>query len=102
MEGKRKYPKSGFIVCTFLSYRYYKYLSANMYYSKQLESTFIEILRQGKSMIVGCIYKHSNMSIKWFYKVKFFANVGKQKQKKKKGVLLGDFNINLDSNEKGR
>ena len=35
-------------VCNSLSYRYREDLATKMYHSKQLESTFIEILRQGK------------------------------------------------------
>ena len=89
-------------VCNSLSYRYREDLSTKMYHSKQLESTFIEILRQGKkSMVVGCIYKHPGMSINDFTKLYFSPISDNINKERKKGVLLGDFNINLlDFNEK--
>ena len=53
-------------VCNTLSYKLRNDLSA-MYFPKQLESTFIEISRNGKrNIVVGCIYKHPGMPITHF------------------------------------
>ena len=83
-------------VCNSLSYRYRKDLSSQMYQSKQLESTFIEISQKGKKhMVVGSIYKHPGMPVNEFTD-SYFAPVSDNINKeRKRGVLLGDFNINL-------
>ena len=50
-----------------LSYKLRNDLSTTLYSPKQLESTFIEISRNGKrNIIVGCIYKHPGMPITHF------------------------------------
>ena len=72
------------------------------YLSRQLESTFVEIIQAQKSkIIVGCIYKHPGLSTSMF-NTKFLAPLlDKINREKKDVVLLGDFNINLlhhDSN----
>ena len=72
-----------------------------MYLSNQLESVFAEITLPKKSnIIVGCIYRHPNMSITEFntlYLTPLFYIIGKEN---KKIFLMGDFNINLlKSNE---
>ena len=61
----------------------------------QLESTFIEIINSKKSnIIVGCVYKHSNMNVSGF---NFLINqpLDKISKEQKQIFLLGDFNINL-------
>ena len=72
------------------------------YLSRQLESTFVEIIQaQRSNIIVGCIYKHPGLSTSIF-NTKFLAPLlDKINREKKDVVLLGDFNINLlhhDSN----
>ena len=74
------------------------------YLSRQLESTFVEIIQaQRSNIIVGCIYKHPGLSTSIFNTIfKFLAPLlDKINREKKDVVLLGDFNINLlhhDSN----
>jgi len=70
-------------------------LSSKMYKSKELESTFVEIsLKNQKNMIIGCIYRHPNMSMDEFktMMLSFLDNIN---QENKNISLLGDFNINL-------
>ena len=43
-------------------------LESRMYKQGKLESVFIEIIREGKNEIFGCIYRHPNMTIKDFNK----------------------------------
>ena len=77
-------------VCNSLSYRYREDLSTKMYHPKQLESTFIEILRKGKkSMVVGCIYKQPGMPINDFTKLYFSPISDIINKERRKGVLLG-------------
>ena len=83
-------------VCNSLSYRYRQDLSSDMYQSKKLESTFIEISQNGKkSIVVGCIYKHPGMAVNEFADTYFALISDKVNKERKKGVFLGDFNINL-------
>jgi exonuclease III len=70
-------------------------LKAQLYESKQVESTFIEIINpKGKNTIIGSIYKHFTISQKYFTdKIsQFLANVSKEN---KPCYLSGDFNMNL-------
>ena len=66
------------------------------YVPKNLESTFMEILNNGRdgNVIVGCIYKHPSFS-----NSDFVSNVSqildKVNKEGKRLILLGDFNINL-------
>ena len=83
-------------VCNSLNYRNRQDLSSDMYQSKKLESTFIEISRKGrKSVVVGCIYKHPGMPVNEFADAYFAPTSDKVNKERKKGVFLGDFNINL-------
>ena len=67
-----------------------------MYQSKKLESTFIEISEnRKKSLVVGCIYKHPGMPVNEFANAYFSPISDKVNKERKKGVFLGDFNINL-------
>ena len=67
----------------------------NIYVSKQIESTFVELINpKSKNVIIGCIYKHHNVSEKEF--VEHLIPVLKKINKENKPCqLCGDFNINL-------
>ena len=68
----------------------------NISQAKELESTFIEIEnKNSKNTIVGCIYKHPNMSITEFISDFFEPLLTKMSFEKKEVMLLGDYNINL-------
>ena len=64
--------------------------------SKELESTFIEVIKpREKNILIGCIYRHPSMSIKEFNN-DFLKNLlEKITLENKDIVLLGDYNINL-------
>ena len=63
---------------------------------QQLESSFVEINNKNKkNTIVGCIYKHPNMSIFEFISDFLEALLNKISFEKKEVILLGDYNINL-------
>jgi len=83
------------------SYRPRTDLDQCMYLSKQLESVFAEIILPKKTnVIVGCIYRHPNMSITEFNSFYLTPLLDKVGNENKKIFLLGDFNINLlKSNE---
>ena len=66
-----------------------------IYESKKIESTFIEIINTtGKNVIIGCIYKHHTISPNDFSEAmsKLLIKVSKEK---KPCYLAGDFNMNL-------
>ena len=66
-----------------------------LYEAKKLESTFVEIINEtGKNCIVGCIYKHHNISPREFNET--LENLlSKLAKEKKPCFLAGDFNMNL-------
>ena len=67
----------------------------NIYESKKIESTFIEVINEtGKNIIVGCIYKHHNISIKEFTET-ISISLSKISKERKTCYLAGNFNINL-------
>ena len=71
-----------------------------IYESKRLESTFIEIINtKGKNSIVGCIYKHHNITQNEFMET-LSPLLKKITKEKKTCYLTGDFNMNLLSIEK--
>ena len=67
-----------------------------LYKSKELESTFIEIINPGKkNILIGSIYRHPSMDLNDFnenYLTKFMLNVI---NKNKNIFLMGDFNTDL-------
>ena len=66
-----------------------------IYKSKQIESSFIEIINEnGKNQIVGCIYKHHTISPTDFTK-EMTALLSKISKEKKICYIAGDFNMNL-------
>ena len=66
-----------------------------IYISKQIESTFVEIIRPNRNnIIVGCIYKHHTISQKDFREL-LSPLMYKVSKEKKICYLAGDFNMNL-------
>ena len=64
--------------------------------SRELESTFVEVsLKNGKLIIIACIYKHPLMPITEFNKNLLLPLLNKVNLEKKELTLLGDFNIDL-------
>ena len=72
----------------------------NIYESKRIESTFIEIQTdKEKTCIIGCIYKHHNIEIKEFSE-KLSATMKNINKENKPAYITGDFNVNLLQIEK--
>ena len=68
----------------------------NISQAKELESSFIEIEnKNSKNTIMGCIYKHPNMSITEFISDFLEPLLTKMFFEKKEVVPLEDYNINL-------
>jgi len=66
-----------------------------IYESKQIESTFVEIIRpKSKNIIVGCIYKHHTITQKDFREL-LSPLITKVSKEKKICYIAGDFNMNL-------
>lgn len=78
-----------------LIYRVRIDLSSCFYKARELESVFVEISCKPRSVIVGCIYRHPNMSISEFNESYLSPLLGKLGFEKKGLVFLGDFNINI-------
>ena len=74
-----------------------------IYKPKELESIFIEIINKtSKNTTVGCIYKHTTLSISEFNNTYIKDLLVKANSENKEIMLMGDFNINLlnyESNE---
>jgi len=71
-----------------------------IYVPKKIESTFVEILvPKGKNIIVGCLYKHHNISQKDFNQA-LLPILTKIQDENKVCFLSGDFNMNLLDLEK--
>ena len=69
-----------------------------IYKSKELESTFVEVLEPGMSknnMIIVCIYHHPSMELSEFNDHFLSVLLEKISKEKKMVVLLGDFNADL-------
>ena len=67
-----------------------------IYKSKELESIFIEIIEsKGQNIIIGCIYKHPNMSINDFQDNYLTNLLNILSRENKSTILMGDYNINL-------
>ena len=69
-----------------------------IYKEKELESTFIEIInlnKNAKNIIVGCIYKHPKMSVSEFSDIYMREIFHKISFENKNVMLLGDYNIDL-------
>ena len=67
-----------------------------MYESKHLESTFIEIINQQKSIILGCVYRHPCMEINEFNNDYFsYLSENLLGEKSKNVILMEDFNVDL-------
>ena len=71
----------------------------NLYKTKELEMTFIEIIlpKKKRNLVVGTIYRHPCMDVDEFntqYLPKILSKISKE-VKQKDFVLMGDFNIDL-------
>ena len=69
----------------------------NLYKTKELETTFIEVIlpKRKRNLVVGTIYRHPCMDADEFnaqYLPKLLSNISKEIKQK---VLMGDFNIDL-------
>ena len=73
-----------------------------MHKAKELESNFLEILKQNsKNKVTGCIYRHPCMDPAEFNDVHLHDVLEKLSNENKTVVLMADFNIDLlkyDSN----
>ena len=66
-----------------------------IYKSKELESTFIEIVvPRGKNIIVGCVYRHHGIEKNEFTDL-FTPILKKANKEKKMACIAGDYNIDL-------
>ena len=67
-----------------------------MYKSKEIESTFIELVNNNNSnTVLGCIYKHPKVSVIEFMEDYLVPLLEKLAKEKKETILMGDFNINI-------
>ena len=86
--------------CSTLIYVYQKLSYKNrpdlqIYHTKHLESTFIEILLPDKfNFIIGIVYKHPPMK-PYSFNTSFSQLLQKIKRENKKTIITGDFNLNL-------
>ena len=75
----------------------------NLYYSKQLESVFIEVLIPNKpNQLIGTVYKHSSMNVSKFNHEYLADILTKIKNENRNMILMCDFNVNLISYYKNR
>ena len=89
---------SGTLLCIKqgINYKLRKHLQ--IYKSKELESSFVEVLEQRMlryNMIIGCIYRHPSMEHSEFNNRFLLVLLQKISKEKKTAVLLGDFNADL-------
>ena len=67
-----------------------------IYKKRDLESTFIEIINPKKSnIIIGCIYRHSNMDLTDYNKDYLNPLLAKLSKGKEIVFLLGDYSVGL-------
>ena len=67
-----------------------------LYEKGKIESVFIEVIVPKKSnLIVGCIYRHPNMSVSDFNDSHLISLLNKISSENKKIYLMGDYNIDL-------
>ena len=75
----------------------------NIYFSKQLESVFIEVLMPNKqNQIIGTLYKHPSVNVSKFNHEYLRDILTKIKNENKNIIVMGDFNVNLTNNNKNR
>ena len=76
--------------------RYRSRSDPTLYKCKEIESCFIEIIEsKKKNTILGCIYKHSNVSVGKLTNDFLEHLLEKVSFEKKEVNFMGDFNINL-------
>ena len=73
----------------------------NIYHKGMIESTFVEIINKNeKNMVAGCIYKHPKQTIPDFLDNHLLPFLEKLSHENKQILVMGDFNINLNCNDK--
>ena len=88
--------KGGTLLYIDKNLRYRSRNDLTLYKSKEIESSFIEIIEpKKKNTIVGSIYKHPNVSVGEFTNDFLEPLLEKLCFEKKEVILMGDFNINL-------
>ena len=67
-----------------------------MYKSKEIESTFIELVNNNNwNTVLGCIYKHPKVSVTEFMEDYLVPLLEKLAKEKIDTILMEDFNINI-------
>ena len=66
-----------------------------IYNSKQLESTFIEVVRNKERIIIGYLYRHPSMKLLEFNNHYLSSLLDNLSGQNKTVVLLGDFNADF-------
>ena len=66
-----------------------------IYKSKRLESTFIEVVQNKEKIIIGCLYRHPSMELSEFNNHYLSNLLDNLSGENKTVVLLGDFNADL-------
>ena len=66
-----------------------------IYKSKQLESTFIEVNLKNEKVVIGCIYRHPSMELSEFNNDYLTNLLDTLSSENKTIVLVGDFNADL-------
>ena len=66
-----------------------------IYKSKQLESTFIEVNLKNEKIVIGCIYRHQSMELSEFSSDYLTNLLDTLSSENKTVVLLGDYNADL-------
>ena len=71
-----------------------------IYKSKQLESTFVEVVQNKERIIIGCLHKHPPMELSEFNNHYLSNLLDSLSGENKIVVLLGDFNADLSKYDK--
>ena len=86
--------KGGTLLYIDQNLRYRSKSDLTLYKSKEIESSFIEIIEpKKKDTIVGCIYRHPNVSMGEFTNDFLEPILENLSFEKREVILMGDFNI---------
>ena len=87
--------KGGTLIYISKKYEHKSRKDLEIYESKKVESTFVEIInKNGKNIIIGCIYRHHTITKSEFNNL-LLPLVSKITKEKKTCYLSGDFNMDL-------
>ena len=79
----------------------YKWKDLNIYHKGMIESTVVETINKNlKNMVAGCIYKHCQQTIVDCLNNHLLPLSEKLSHENKLILIMGDFNINLNYNNK--